>query len=300
MNSKPLKRDPMTGEPAQYLFTARDNRGHSGAFDYYRAGDHVFIGDVPPDLGRHYAAGYQAIPSTEAELAALAEGDAYRLDFVREQVPSGSFLEIGPWIGLVAYSAYRQGYDVSVLEINQDCCDLLTRVSHGAITATQTADPAQTLSSAGKTYDVIGLWHAIEHLPRPWDVIDAAAKALNPGGVLLIAAPNPNAVQFRAFGRHWLHLDAPRHLHLIPIETFEAIGERNGLRTILRTTDDRLGEILDDDGWRFEMNRRLNPVPLIRKLQRFPLHRIAARLLRRNGRLDGAGFTLMMQRPPAP
>lgn len=297
MTSDATRIDPMTGDPAQFLFTAVDNRGIPGRFDYYRSGDHVFIGDVPSDLDRHYAGGYQAIPETEQELAALAKGDAYRLETVRRFMPEGRFLEIGPWIGLVAYSAYREGYDVGVLEMNQQCCDLLSRVSGGKITATQTADPARTLSQHGETYDVIGLWHAIEHLPRPWDVIDAATKALNPGGILLIAAPNPESAQLRTIGKHWLHLDAPRHLHLVPIGRFEEIGRRNGLKTVLRTTDDQLGRILDDDGWHYEMNRLLNPIPVLRKFQRFPLYRAAARLLRRKGKLDGAGFTLVMQRP---
>ncbi len=301
MSAETKKIDPMTGEPAEFLFTAVDNRGLSGEFDYYRNGDHVFIGDVPHDLDRHYAGGYQAIPKTKDELAALAKGDAYRMKLISRFVPKGRFLEIGPWIGLVAYSAYEDGYDVSVLEMNADCCELLSRVSDGAITTIQTADPAETLTMRGETYDAIGLWHAIEHVPRPWDVIDAAAKALNPGGVLLIAAPNPESAQLRTIGKHWLHLDAPRHLHLVPLRTFEEIGARNGLTTVLRTTDDTLGQILDDDGWAYEMNRRLNPVPVLRKIQRFPLYRIAARLLRRKDSSeregDGAGFTLVMQRP---
>jgi len=40
----------------------------------------------------------------------------------------------------------------------------------------------------------------------------------------VIAAPNPQAFQFGLMGRYWTHLDAPRHLHLIPAATTFAHG----------------------------------------------------------------------------
>lgn len=288
-------RDPYTGEQATHLFTAKDNRGLPGSFDYWRGSTgHVFIGAVPTNLGDHYAGGYQTIPETEAELARMAEVDRYRLDPVRALVPAGCFLEIGPWIGLVAYSARQAGYTVSALEMDERCVALLNRVG---VRATQTDDPATALARSGETFDVIGLWHSIEHLPRPWEVIDAAAAALNPGGLLVVAAPNPESAQMRVLGRHWLHLDAPRHLHLMTAAQFEEIGRRRGLETVSCTSDDRLGEILDQNGWQVEVQRRLRGIPGLRSLARLPLHRLLRRRHRRTGALDGAGFTLMMRRP---
>ena len=288
-------RDPYTGEQAEHLFDAGDNRGLPGTFGYWRGpSGHVFIGTVPENLGDHYEGGYQAIPETEAELAAMAEVDRYRLDPVRKLMPAGRFLEIGPWIGLVAYSARRAGYDVSALEMDERCVALLNRVG---VRATRTSDPATALAQSGETFDVVGLWHSIEHLPRPWKVIDAAAAALNPGGLLVVAAPNPESAQMRVLGRYWLHLDAPRHLHLMTAAQYEEIGKRRGLETVLCTSDDRLGEILDRNGWQVEVQRRLRGIPGLRSLARLPISRVLRRRHRRPGMLDGAGFTLMMRRP---
>jgi len=39
-------------------------------------------------------------------------------------------------------------------------------------------------------YDVITLWHVIEHLPNPWEILDAVYASLKPGGVLALASPN--------------------------------------------------------------------------------------------------------------
>jgi hypothetical protein len=55
-------------------------------------------------------------------------------------------------------------------------------------------------------------WHSLEHLPEPGAAIDQAARLLGPGGVAVVAAPNTESLQARAFGDRWLHLDLPRHL----------------------------------------------------------------------------------------
>ena len=55
-------------------------------------------------------------------------------------------------------------------------------------------------------------WHSLEHLPDPGNAIREAARLLGPGGVLVIAVPNNDSLQARAFGDRWLHLDPPLHL----------------------------------------------------------------------------------------
>lgn len=285
--------DPYTGEPSQLAFVARDNRGLPGAFPYYRSPrGHLFIGAVPDNLGDHYAGGYQAIPATEAELATMAEGDAYRLDPVRALVPEGDFLEIGSWIGLVAYSAKRAGYRVHVLEREQRCIDLL---QGAGINAMRTDDPAQALTESDRTYDVIGMWHSIEHLPRPWAVIEAAARRLRPGGLLVIAAPNPESLQLKLLQEHWLHLDAPRHLHFLPAAMVEEIGATNGLTLVERTTDDILARIVERDAWNHEAFRQVRFLPIVSRIWRRMAFGHLSRK-RRPGGFDGAGYTIMMRK----
>jgi SAM-dependent methyltransferase len=55
-------------------------------------------------------------------------------------------------------------------------------------------------------------WHSLEHLPEPGNAIAEAARLLGPDGVIVIAVPNNESLQARAFGDRWLHLDPPLHL----------------------------------------------------------------------------------------
>jgi SAM-dependent methyltransferase len=62
----------------------------------------------------------------------------------------------------------------------------------------------------------IVMWHALEHLRHAGAALDRAAEILAPGGVLVVAMPNADSLQARAFGDRWFALDVPRHLVHVP------------------------------------------------------------------------------------
>jgi hypothetical protein len=86
-------------------------------------------------------------------------------------------------------------------------------------------------------------------------VIDRAAANLEAGGVLAIASPNPRAVQFKLLGRRWAHVDAPRHLFLIPGETLALRCGELGLRLASTTTADPAGRHWNRFGWEYALRR---------------------------------------------
>ena len=69
----------------------------------------------------------------------------------------------------------------------------------------------------GKKFDIIILWHVLEHLENTESLISDIVKHMHSNANLIISVPNFNSFQQRIFGRHWFHLDLPRHLiHLEP------------------------------------------------------------------------------------
>lgn len=167
------------------------------------------------------------------------------------------------------------------------------------IDVTQTADPAvalRELRAQSRSFDAIALWHSIEHLSHPWKVLVEAMETLAPSGILLVSALNPESAQFRVFGKRWFHLDAPRHLYLLPISLIRAIGERHGLVVLEATTDDVRGGVEDDQAWWWQIYHPRRRIPVAR---RFVPRLVGPRLQKRfrTQALDGAAYTVILQKP---
>jgi 2-polyprenyl-3-methyl-5-hydroxy-6-metoxy-1,4-benzoquinol methylase len=62
-------------------------------------------------------------------------------------------------------------------------------------------------------FDVVSLWHVLEHLADPDRTLRDCARWLPSGGLLLLAVPNLESWQARVFRGAWFHLDPPFHLH---------------------------------------------------------------------------------------
>lgn len=82
---------------------------------------------------------------------------------------------------------------------------------------------------ADSQFDLVTAFHVFEHLEHPSFIIKKIAKHLIPGGTLVLSLPNGNSRQARVFKSQWLHLDPPRHLHLIPPPQLIKMMHREGL-----------------------------------------------------------------------
>lgn len=291
-------RCPHCGGAATAAFEAADvNRrlGNGQRFAYSRcqACKLLFQTDPPSELGPYYPQEYYAIPGSVEELSRWADSERYKIEMVMQFRTSGHLIEIGPASGGFCYLAKAAGFDVSAIEMDARSCEFLA--SKLSIDVTQSADEAAALAVA-RPADVIAMWHVLEHLVDPWTMLDAAARKLNVGGVLILATPNPGSVQMRLLGKRWAHIDAPRHLWLFPPNVLRQRGRSLGLTARLMTTQDP-GSL----GWNlFGWEQSLQNIPspgLIRRAARVVgrlAARVAAPLERREGR--GAAYTIVLQK----
>ena len=81
------------------------------------------------------------------------------------------------------------------------------------------------------SFDVITMWHSLEHVHAPLDVLRQARRLLVPGGRLVVAVPNIDSLPFRWFGPAWYALDLPRHLTHFAPWTLQLMLESAGFRT---------------------------------------------------------------------
>lgn len=282
-----------------FLRTLDYNRGPAEeAFDYLRCVRCGFatLANVPADLSRYYVPGYHLLPENDAAVEAGVAHDQYKIDLVRRFAPAGRLLEIGPSWGAFCLLAKRAGFAVQAIEMDRACCEFLEQ--RVGVHVMCRSDEAEALDAAGPL-DVIAAWHVMEHLSDPWRLLQAAAQRLAPGGVLVLALPNPHALQFKLLGRYWAHVDAPRHLHLIPPQVLRARAEREGLVQELCTTRDVGSLRWNAFGWQHSLPH-LASQPFAKRVLRFA-GRLVAGLLQPVESREGCGaaYTAVFRKPRA-
>jgi 2-polyprenyl-3-methyl-5-hydroxy-6-metoxy-1,4-benzoquinol methylase len=288
---------PVCRVAATFLLSAADTnrRTTSEIFDYLRCGrcGLVFMKKVPGDLSRYYPDDYHPASSNLDQFKLAAEREEFKLEIVRSYATEGALLEVGGSWGSFAYIAARSGFDVTVIEMNEPCCQFI-RESLG-IKAILSDDVGASLP-AGARYRVIVLWHVIEHLPNPWKTLDALTAAVEVGGTLVVATPNPDAMQFRLFRGRWTHVDAPRHTTLIPWRLLVQELARRGMipRLVTMTDEGSLG--YDSFGWAMSLSH-MSSRPVLQWILR-KLGRVISVMIRpiERRRRRGSCYTAVFER----
>ncbi|MEG1587033.1 MAG: class I SAM-dependent methyltransferase [Bacteroidales bacterium] len=82
----------------------------------------------------------------------------------------------------------------------------------------------------GDTFDVISLWHVMEHLQDLPAVFSRLRELLKKEGCLIIALPNSESYDAEYYGKFWGAYDVPRHLWHFSPDTFSQLAQREGFR----------------------------------------------------------------------
>jgi 2-polyprenyl-3-methyl-5-hydroxy-6-metoxy-1,4-benzoquinol methylase len=80
------------------------------------------------------------------------------------------------------------------------------------------------------SFEVVTMWHSLEHVHDPLAVLREAYHLLIPGGRLVVACPNIDSWAFRRYAESWFGLDLPRHLTHFTPPTLTRMLQTAGLR----------------------------------------------------------------------
>lgn len=144
---------------------------------------------------------------------------------------AGRLLEIGCGNGERLSMLQRLGWAVTGIEPDAAAAEL----AHASGLDVRVG----TLDTAGLpagSFDAILMSHVIEHVSDPRETIAECHRLLRPGGRLTMLTPNIDSLGHRWFGRHWLHLDPPRHLHLFGARSLARFCRLAGFAEIEWTT----------------------------------------------------------------
>lgn len=122
-----------------------------------------------------------------------------------EKVGKGELLDIGAGTGDFLLEAKNRGWKVFGAEPNSSARELATKKG---------LDLMQDTSefNSGK-FDVITLWHVLEHVPDLEEQITELKRLLKKDGLLVVAVPNFKSYDAQVYGQNWAAYDVPRHLY---------------------------------------------------------------------------------------
>lgn len=83
-----------------------------------------------------------------------------------------------------------------------------------------------------KFFDVVSLWHVIEHISAPEKVLKEIGRILKDDGILVISTPTTDGLGFKIAGKDWYHVNVPMHMFLFNFASFKKILERSGFLVI--------------------------------------------------------------------
>jgi SAM-dependent methyltransferase len=158
-------------------------------------------------------------------------GLAKRTKFIRRFKTKGSLLDVGCADGdFLKEMSKSSGWNVAGIEPHPEASQAARENGLNVRTGT-----LEDLESFKSQYDVITLWHVIEHLYDPNAALKIIYQLLRPGGVVVLTTSNQDSMDARIFGKYWIGVELPRHFYIYSIKSMNALLEQTGF-TLIHTS----------------------------------------------------------------
>ncbi len=146
-----------------------------------------------------------------------------KLKWIRKKYPQkGRILDIGAGTGGFLKIAKKKGWKVNGVEPDEKARKLSLEKG-----IKLESDLSKFRS---EKFDVITLWHVMEHLPDLKSRIVEIQHLLKKNGLLVIAVPNFKSYDAKHYGEFWAAYDVPRHLWHFSKNSFSKLFSPHGFR----------------------------------------------------------------------
>jgi 2-polyprenyl-3-methyl-5-hydroxy-6-metoxy-1,4-benzoquinol methylase len=122
----------------------------------------------------------------------------------RYKTPPGKLLDFGCGTGEFLNICKTDSWKISGIEPSK-----LAREKSNTLNQVTIFESVEQIS---QTYDIITLWHVLEHIPNLEDTLQILSNSLDKNGTMFIAVPNHKSYDAQLYQNFWAAYDVPRHL----------------------------------------------------------------------------------------
>lgn len=162
------------------------------------------------------------------------------LEFIKQHTNGQSLLDVGTGSGLLPHMARAAGYEVEGTDLSKHVSDHVPAkagfpIHHGTLEAIDFT----------RRYDIITMFHVLEHTTNPLSTMARAKHLLHEGGFVIVVVPNVRSLdtrikdllsKSRMKSRPYKHLALGHHNWVFSLATLQILGEKSGLRVVHRET----------------------------------------------------------------
>ncbi len=144
---------------------------------------------------------------------------------IEKYISAGSLLDIGGGQGEFCQYMIRKGWKAT---LQDQSIKALALADSGSLVKINSL----TELPGNNQFDLITMWHALEHIHDVQGTFDVISRFLKPKGLLVIAVPNRQAPERQYYKEKWAAWDAPRHLYHFSIGDLEKLIQNNSFKAV--------------------------------------------------------------------
>jgi 2-polyprenyl-3-methyl-5-hydroxy-6-metoxy-1,4-benzoquinol methylase len=134
-------------------------------------------------------------------------------------------LDYGCGTGFFLNNAQKQGWQAFGVEPSEQARTIARQNEQATIVS-----GLSELNLKNKKFQVITLWHVLEHIHRLNEVLQELKGLLKEKGRILIAVPNIESFDQEVFQEYWAAYDVPRHLYHFSPDSMKTLMLKHGLK----------------------------------------------------------------------
>lgn len=221
--------------PGEYFLTCRDYTVSGKEFDLYWNEEKDILKTFPEPSSTELPSYYKSedyISHTDSSKSITDKIYqkvknymlSFKLKLIENYFSSANILDVGAGTGDFLKAAKDKNWNVSGVEPNSKARSLASKKGIELSASLENFE--------NERFDVITLWHVLEHLPDLENKIEKFYSLLQSDGVILIAVPNFKSYDAKYYKKYWAAYDVPRHLWHFSEEGIKRIFKKYGFKFI--------------------------------------------------------------------